>query len=253
MRFKKIKLVILCVLLTFMSRGQVPGFHGKKFSLSVGTTFNPAFVNSSDNYLNDSKIPSVLPPKVNLGLEYSVGKRTNLTLLGSYYAMPHSEFHIKNRLSNGNQTITIVDSFQMKSNMISLAAGFRRYSSFSHYGKFTSIGLSGNYFNTIIYPTIYRNTVNNGITTVNEIEKLPIGREWTYNLAAYVGRGKSHVFKNYVKVDYGVNLWIFLGQNNYDVTENYRDDVAGIVDHLMNKRARESHFLEIFVNVGILN
>lgn len=251
---KTIKCFLTLVIATgwIFSYAQVPGFHGKKFSLSVGTTVNPVFIKTSDTYLNDSRIPSFLPPKTNLSLEYSVSKRTNLSLMASYFPMANSKFHIVNKVSNGNQISTVVDSFKMRSDMISLAAGFRRYSSFSHYGKFTSVGLSGNYFNTKIYPTIYRKTVNNGVTTVNEVEKLLPGREWTYNLAVYVGRGRSHVFKNYLKVDYGVNLWLFLGQNNYEVSDEYREDVGDIVDHLMNKRAREAHFLELFVNVGIL-
>jgi hypothetical protein len=249
---KRILLSIIMLGNIYSLFAQNPGFHGRKFSASLGVNLNSIFISIEDPYLNDKRIRSVLPLKTNLGLEYSVSKKTNLHLMGSFYPMPNSQFHIKKETSNDIQSSLIVDSFKMKSNMFSLAAGFRRYSEFSHYGRFFSFGISGNYFNSIIYPTTYRKTINNGITTLNEIEKLPTGTEWTYNLAVYAGLGRSHVFKNYMKVDYGVNFWLFLGKNNYDVSEDYRKDIGGIVDHLINKRSREAHLIELFLNIGIL-
>lgn len=233
---------------------QAPGFHGKLFNASVGSGINSSFLTFGPiDRINDSKSISLLPPKINLALEYAINQRVTLEIQSSFLALPNSRFYTVNSANAENVESLIVDTVKLRSNMFNLSTGFRRYSEFSYYGRYLSFGVSGNYFNTLIYPSVYRNITVNGVNQKNEIENLEPGRQWTYNFSLYFGLGWKNVNLKYITLDYGINTWLFLGADkNFNIGNDYRNELRKIVDHLVFKRAQEAHLIEIYLKIGIL-
>lgn len=255
---ERLKVYILSVALLVLSwttaNAQPPGFNGHMITASLGFQLNSAFIQFGPNgVINDSRVKSYLPPKMNVSLEFAITQRNTISLSASFYPMPHTQFFLPNASYARNTELLIVDSVMLKSNMYGLCLGTRRYADFTHYGKFIDFGVSGNYYNTEIFPTRYRKQTVNGVVTLNEVEKYEPGRQWTYNYSFYFGKGRKYVFPNNVTIDYGARFWLFIGGNNsFTVGEDYRDELENIVDFLMYKRSQEAHLIELFVNIGIL-
>jgi len=243
----------VCLIVSFgIANAQLPGFIGKKTSISAGVCLNPRIFNLESFGTNDSVYNSFLPPKINLGIARTIGRKTDIVLFGSFYPMRNSQFYMKNSNVGTNYERTFADTFKLRTNMYSINGGMRFYKEFSQYGKFNSIGVSGNYYNTRIYPTSYTKIVDNNVITTNEVENLPTATEWTYNLGVYFGKGRQQVYANNLKIDYGVRFWLFFGKNPYPRDKDYRTHLGEYVDNLVQRRAWESQFFEVFFNIGLL-
>lgn len=257
---KSIYLKYLLICISFLCLvevyGQAPGLHGRKLSVSIGGGLNSSFIKIPPAYqIKDNKEVSYLPPKLFFNLEYAVNQRTTVQGGISFYPVPNSVYAFRNESfagPNRNQTL-LIDSITLNTNMYSLNVGFRRYRSFTHYGRFIDLSFSGNYFNSVIYPTVYRYETIDGSVTRHESEKLEPGRQWTYNFAISLGLGKKIVLNNYKTLEFGARSYLFYAtQRKILAINNFREELDRTVDVVVYKRAQESHVLELFINIGLL-
>lgn len=237
-----------------LCRAQVPGFLGKKITFKVGTSLNSPFINFGNSYLNESTDFSLLPPKLNTDIDFVISNRTALTIGGSFYPMPNTRFFVQNYNQSSGEETYVVDSFRLKTNMLSVGFGLKKFTEYAPYGLFWVFGVNYNSYTTTVYPTVYTQEKINGVVVDNSVEKFSTGTEITSNFSFYFGKGKQWIVNEKYVVDLCLKTYIFLGNKKAEIYYDFdhREHLSEIVDFVKRKKSNESHLIEISASFGIL-
>lgn len=245
-------ITILCLFWCGTAAAQSPGFLGKKISVYGGVCLQPPILKVESYDLKYTADPSILPPKINLGIEKAIKKKTNFTVFGSYYAMDNTSFYFENSGMYSSNYEVIADTFTNRTNMFSLNAALKFYQTFNHYGNYVALGVSSNQFQTRVFRTTSTSLFEVNRLIYNTVEKLEPTTVWTHKLGLTVAGGRQVVLENNCTVDYGARMSIFLRRNIYPEGTNYNENVDKIVNHVVSNLAWNSQFFEIYLNIGLL-
>lgn len=248
--------------LNMFTYSQNPGFIGNKSIVGLGLSYNSHFDRNSNDYLHDNVIPSTLPLKSFLQYEHVFTNRTSFYSALSFYPLPNTSFYIaETNIDYGDAyTFLVIDTFQLKSDLFSLNLGFQKYKEFAPYGKYFSYGCGGNYFKTTIYPTTYVKEIKKGVLLQNYIVKSPVGRQFTYNMNLWIGKGRKVFMSDYLVLDYGMRCYAFLGRYKF-TNLNYKEgefdhreseNLRDVIDYMNNKSAMYSHLFEVYFLIQLL-
>jgi len=244
---------------------QPPGYLGKRMGVSAGFSLNPVLVGlPTKGSLNYEGVNTLLPPKLSIGLEYVFKNRWSVRGGVSRFSMPDVKFYVSNVTRNGAVATTVVDSFQVRSNMSSFYLGFRVYKEYAPYGKYLAFGMGGSRVQSTLYTTTFTQLQSDGGFQAGTIEKLE-PESYTFRMPnIYLGKGRQAIAYDRYTIDYGAKFYWFFGKMNSPDIRTIRD-VAGnsiaygqrinledLLGHVITIRSLETHFFEFYLNVGFI-
>lgn len=252
------------------ARAQPAGFLGKRMAFTVGTSLNTPFIDlPSHGLLNDKSEDTVLPPKIGAGFEYVVHDHASAKAVVSYYSFPDSYFFIVNgsTVSNGSVTLIEADTFQLRSNMLSLNLESRVYMEFAPYSRYITFGVGGNVVRSRNQFTSYAYAEHDEDYPNERLIRFPETKHTTLLYNFFIGYGRQRILAEKYIIDYGLKAYVFQGQKKLG---NEREDdfsfgfgpaqpefdhlanLDQIIDFVMTRRGIETHRLELFLNFGII-
>ena len=259
-------MIHLLLTLPFWGSAQTAGFLGKKTVLGIGTGLNPTIFKMSDfEDIESDPEATLLPPKFNLFIERAISNRSCLRAQGAYYPVPDNSFRVYTRsIPEASVQEDVYNSFLLRTNLTSLNLSLKVYMEYAPYGNYSEFGIGYHRAVTDAYRRTLTTTTFFAIdeTSVEDLRHEPQSLDFS-TIGIFFSWGRVAIIKELITVDYGWRLnWIF-GPGKYDFDGLTRRDAGnhhvfnenGIIpatDFLAARRIRETHFLEFFLNIGIL-
>lgn len=256
--------LILLLLAAGIASAQPAGYLGKRWVIGAGSSLNYSLFNRPpDPEINDAGENTVFPPKLSLGAEYVLSDRISFRASYLRYAMPNSKYYLSNTSFFGNTLVTETDTFQIRSNMRSIHIELRSYKEYAPYGKYWAFGMGQNTVQSRAFQTVYTFGQPTAQSLRERTVKYPSTSHQTNMINFYIAKGRQDIVKEFFTVDYGFRVHWFLGASqhgNVDLFNNvgrewrheHREIVEQTVDFVIRNRALETHFIELYLNVGII-
>ena len=250
------------------SQDYTSNYQSKRNIIGGGFTMNPILVSLADQQdINGTTDRSELPFGLHLFFERTVPDQIGIKLDGGFMLLPDHTFHVTSQENLEANTLlsTAIDTFNMRSYLLSFNFSYRKYREFSPNGNYWEFGAGLHRLRTeVSQNTLTRvNNVSNGQLVVESI--VNHGSESRTNIypSLFVAYGKQWVIKDIVTFEFGGRLtWVFGGrkydedglfsQNSDGLQSFNKGQLGSIYDFLNARRVQETNLIQLYFNLGLL-